>query len=136
VIKQYSPSSDELSRTVNRGRGAGKKADGATEGKEEASSDAVAESGDADRPESESHFSSSCRSIWEFHRKCLTMDSLPALSQAFFDIRVHISRRGENGYNPVFCCTVLSVRRGASPRGGLTDKKGRDTSKAKEGRAR
>ena len=60
VIKQYSPSSDELSRTVNRGRGAGKKADGTTEGKEEASSDAVAESGDADRPESESHFSSSC----------------------------------------------------------------------------
>ncbi len=40
VIKQYSPSSDELSRTVNRGRGAGKKADGATDGKEEASSDA------------------------------------------------------------------------------------------------
>ena len=56
VIKQYSPSSDELSRTVNRGRGAGKKADGTAEGNGEISSDAVASNGDADLPQGESLF--------------------------------------------------------------------------------
>ncbi len=54
VINQYNPSSEELSRVVNRGRCAGKKADGTTEGNEEMSSDPVSKNGvEQERPESE-----------------------------------------------------------------------------------
>ncbi len=54
VINRYSPSSEELSRTVNRGRGAGKKADGTTEKDGEILPEAIEKNEDEDRPESES----------------------------------------------------------------------------------
>jgi hypothetical protein len=51
VINKYSPSIEELSRTVNRGRGAGKKMDGTTELVENMSIDVPNKIDGEDRPE-------------------------------------------------------------------------------------
>ena len=82
VINQYSPSSEELSRTVTKGRGAGKKADGTTEGKEEVSSDAAAKTGEEDRSESESRYSPVCCAMC-FYFTSLTVNFLLTLGIYF-----------------------------------------------------
>jgi hypothetical protein len=86
VINQYNPSGDELSRTVNRGRGAGKKAGGTTAMDEEISTDAVAKSDEADLPESESL---SCSSLFS---KCFSQHIHNVSFLLFLDIQTNKMR--------------------------------------------
>ena len=107
VINQYSPSSEELSRTVNRGRGAGKKTDGTTEVNENMSIDVVARNGGEDGPVTELPQGSSCCKLIAFYDLHVCMNTI---SESCIDFVFISGRSGNNWSDHILHCAEVFVR--------------------------